>query len=103
MPSPSSPTAAAASRTRGRFAALDLRSVSRMPRPGLCCSVREPPQQGADPVERAVDGREVRRRDVAACACDTQCGGELARRARGAAEEVGAIEASALTRFADVE
>jgi hypothetical protein len=67
------------------------------------CSVGEPPQHRANPVQRGVDCAELGRRDVAARPCDAQRRGELAGRASGAAEQVGAVEAGTLSRFADVE
>src|SRR5215470_9352170 len=63
----------------------------------------EPPQHAANPVEHRVDRGEFGRGDVAACACDTQRGGELAGRAGSATEQVDAIEASALPCLADIE
>jgi hypothetical protein len=65
--------------------------------------VGEPPQHRANPIQRGVDRGVVGRGDVAARSGDAQRGGELAGRAGGATEQVGAVEAGALPRFADVE
>jgi hypothetical protein len=50
------------------------------------------------PWDRSLVGRG----DVTTCACNAQRGGELARWAGGAAEQVGAVEPGTLPRFADV-
>jgi hypothetical protein len=65
--------------------------------------MREPPQHRANPIQHRIDGGEVGGRDVAACPRDAQRGGELACRAGSTAEQVGAIKAGPLPRFADVE
>src|SRR4051812_45599907 len=65
--------------------------------------MREAPEHRAHPIQRGVDGYEVSGRDVAARPRDAQRGGELAGRARSAAEQVSAVKSGALPRFADIE
>ncbi|MEZ4364365.1 MAG: hypothetical protein R3B48_29590 [Kofleriaceae bacterium] len=66
-------------------------------------SVSEPPEHRADAIQHGVDCREVCCRDVATELRDSQRRRELARGAGRASEEIRAIEAGALARFADVE
>jgi len=74
------------------------------PAPDRCsgCSMREPPQHRANPIQHRVHGGEVGGRDVAARLRDAQRRGQLARRASRTAEQVGAVQPGALPRLADV-